>query len=124
MSRLHAALQEQEGWMPTETPETYRKCPSSSLLTHFMDPHTSVLLQPFIPSPRAPSAQCHEGADGRCTRTPGLSSKGHVKIEMGTACARGTQEPQKEQQGSLQGCVVWHRHHVFHQCCSRKTNRN
>lgn len=90
--------------------------------------------QPCILHPWSSSVQSHEGADGWCRRTTGLSSRDPVNIpavateppagpDWGSACARGSAEPQKNK-GSLQGCVVWHWHHVFHQCCSRKTNKN
>lgn len=97
--------------------------------SHQGTPHS-----PFILHPQSPSVQSREGADRRCRKTTGLSSRDHVNIpagatkppagsDWGSACARGTEEPQNNK-GSLQGCVAWHWHHVFHQCCSRKTNRN
>lgn len=104
-----------EGWTPTEAHETCRKCPSSHLLSAFMDPHTKVL----HPPPLEPLCTSQEGADGRCRRSTGLSRRDHKNIpagatkapacsDWGSACSRGTEKPQQNK-GSLQGCVVWHR---------------
>lgn len=108
---------------------------STCLLTCFMVTHTNILLTALHSPPLKPTlySPMYEMKEDVEARTTGLPSRDHMNIpavatkspavsDSGSACARGL-EPWKNK-GSLEEHVAWHWHCVFHQCCSRKTNKS